>query len=121
MATPRQAMLDVLQQLLLDEFKEFKWHLEDLDIFEGLRPITKAALETAERTKTVDLLIQKYSIHAEKVFLIALNKVQRNDLMKEFENTMKVFEFFFIFNYAILYDFYIQQAGLRQGQNPQMG
>ena len=77
--------MNTLDQLSIDEFKRFKWHLQQPEYVEGLRPLTKSALEHAERTDTVDLIVQSYAGREAQIMLKVLNQIKRVDLAKSFE------------------------------------
>ncbi|XP_073344322.1 protein NLRC3-like [Pagrus major] len=61
MATPKQIIWEVLEDLGGMEFKTFKWYLQQFEVLEGFRPIPASRLENADRMTTVDLMVQSYS------------------------------------------------------------
>lgn len=72
-----------LQRLTKDQFQNFKWFLK-INSLEDFSGIPEAQLEEAERSGTVDLMVQKYqSSGALKVTLEVLGKISRNDLVQE--------------------------------------
>lgn len=81
-----------LLRLNREEFTTFKWFLKQkaLGSFSGI-PV--AQLETAGRTETVDLMVQKYQHSgALEVTLLVLRKVSRNDLVEELLEETKLFK-----------------------------
>ncbi|KAM8772114.1 protein NLRC3-like isoform 2-T4 [Acanthopagrus schlegelii] len=76
-------IFNTLEDLKVDEFKDFKWHLKLPDILEGYRPIKQSRLETAERRDTVDLMVNTFTLDgALKVTKKILEKIKRNDLVQ---------------------------------------
>ena len=87
MATLKEELLNVLENLKEDEFKKFKWFLEQDDILEGFKGITVAHLENAGRQDTVDLMIQKHQDHgALQLTKKILEDISRNDLVQRLQN-----------------------------------
>lgn len=83
MAKLTEELWKTLQELTIDEFKNFKWFLKQDEVLEGFIGIAPAQLETAERHDTVDLMLQKYlGGGALKVTLEILEKISRNDLVQ---------------------------------------
>uniref|UniRef100_A0A3Q3S9H9 Tc1-like transposase DDE domain-containing protein n=1 Tax=Mastacembelus armatus TaxID=205130 RepID=A0A3Q3S9H9_9TELE len=69
-------ILDILEDLGEDEFKKFKWFLEQ----EGIR---RSQLEVARRPDTVSLMEQRYGLDgAVEVTKKVLEKIPRNDLVQ---------------------------------------
>lgn len=90
MATLREQLLKTLQDLKLEEFKNFKWHLEEDEMLEGVSGIPVSQLERADRMDTVDLMMHKYQAHgALDVTLEALKKISRNDLVQGLERSTR--------------------------------
>ena len=88
MGINKQDILDALEDLETDELKKFKWQLRLPENVEGLKPLTKRALENADTTDIVDLITQSYSFaEAQLVMVKVLRKINRNDLAERFENT----------------------------------
>ncbi|KAM8772104.1 NACHT, LRR and PYD domains-containing protein 3-like [Acanthopagrus schlegelii] len=76
-------IFNTLEDLKVDEFKDFKWHLKLPDILEGYQPVTQSRLETAERRDTVDLMVNTFTLDgALKVTKKILEKIKRNDLVQ---------------------------------------
>nr|XP_040042964.1 caspase b-like [Gasterosteus aculeatus aculeatus] len=55
----KMLLLDVLENLVQDDFKSFKWHLTDV-VLEGFEPISKSRLENADRIDTVTRILERY-------------------------------------------------------------
>lgn len=76
MATMREELWNTLRDLTEEQFKEFKWLLQQNDI-------QVARLEKADRPDTVDLILQKYDCReALKITQGVFTKIDRNDLVK---------------------------------------
>ena len=78
METPRDVLLRTLENLGGEEFKKFKWHLEEE--VQGLPGIPESRLEKADRIDTVRLMLQHYDKNTIKVTRDVLKKIPRNDL-----------------------------------------
>ncbi|XP_042258550.1 uncharacterized protein LOC121890403 [Thunnus maccoyii] len=88
MAKLKEELLIFLEKLKEDEFEKFKWYLEQDDILEGSKGIPVAQLEKAARTRTVDLIVQKYPGRgALQVTMKVLEKIGRNDLVQHLQNS----------------------------------
>uniref|UniRef100_A0A4W6E4Z1 Pyrin domain-containing protein n=1 Tax=Lates calcarifer TaxID=8187 RepID=A0A4W6E4Z1_LATCA len=55
-------LLNTLEDLGDEEFSKFKWFLQQPDSLQGFLSIRKRDLETADRLKTVDLMVQTYRL-----------------------------------------------------------
>ena len=76
-------IFNTLEDLKVDEFKDFKWYLKLPDILEGYQPIKESRLERAERRDTVDLMVNTFTLDgALKVTKKMLEKIKRNDLVQ---------------------------------------
>ncbi|KAI9518864.1 hypothetical protein NQZ68_033988, partial [Dissostichus eleginoides] len=76
-------LLNTLEDLEEDEFKDFKWYLKQLDILEGDQAIKESKLQKAEMRDTVDLMVNTYKLHgALKLTKKVLEKIPRNDLVQ---------------------------------------
>ncbi|KAM8772720.1 NACHT, LRR and PYD domains-containing protein 3-like isoform 1-T3 [Acanthopagrus schlegelii] len=76
-------IFNTLEDLKVDEFKDFKWYLKLPDILEGYQPMKQSRLETAERRDTVDLMVNTFTLDgALKVTKKILEKIKRNDLVQ---------------------------------------
>lgn len=79
----KQVLLDVLDDLLDDEFDRFKFYLREDNILPGRKSLKRAALEKADRPKTVDLMVQSYKRDgAWEMTKEVLSKINRNDLVE---------------------------------------
>ena len=88
MATPKQALLGTLEDLGKDDFKHFKWLLQQEGIAKGFPAIPKCRLEKANRMETVDQMVQTYSMNAIKVTRMVLGEMKQNDLLEKLSNTI---------------------------------
>ncbi|XP_070778500.1 protein NLRC3-like [Enoplosus armatus] len=81
-------LLNTLKDLRDEEFKDFRWFLQQPDILEGYQTIKVSKLETAERRDTVDLMVNAYELHgALKVTKKVLEKINRNDLVQSLSDS----------------------------------
>ncbi|TWW64929.1 E3 ubiquitin-protein ligase TRIM21-like [Takifugu flavidus] len=88
-----EKLLKTLLELNRKEFKTFKWFLKQKKVLRSFSGIPVALLETAERTETVDLMVQKYQDSgALEVTLEVLRKVSRNDLVEDLLEETKHFK-----------------------------
>ncbi|XP_059211873.1 NACHT, LRR and PYD domains-containing protein 3-like [Centropristis striata] len=87
MVTPRGVLLGILKGLGAEDFKEFKWFLQQQGELEGLPEIPKSQLEDADRMETVDEMFQTYSINTMQVTRTVLEKINQNELVKKLSNT----------------------------------
>ncbi|KAM8735552.1 uncharacterized protein AB9X84_023968 [Acanthopagrus schlegelii] len=81
--TDREKLLNVLEQLKQQEFKEFKWFLQDSDILTGLPGIPHHRLEEGDMLDVVDLMLQTYSQQSVELTKKVFQKIQRNDLVQK--------------------------------------
>ncbi|XP_067440676.1 NACHT, LRR and PYD domains-containing protein 12-like isoform X2 [Thunnus thynnus] len=79
-------LLNILDDLNDNEFKNFKWYLKDEKVGDT-EPIKESPLSKAERRDVVDLMVQKYEF-AGVVGVInsILKKISRNDLVGKLPN-----------------------------------
>ncbi|XP_008423015.2 NACHT, LRR and PYD domains-containing protein 12-like isoform X2 [Poecilia reticulata] len=82
----KQILFETLQQLGDEEFRSFKWFLQQSDELDGLPVIPKSYLENADRQETVDQMVQKYNHWAVQVLKKNLQKIYRNDLQDQLSN-----------------------------------
>ncbi|XP_053192355.1 NACHT, LRR and PYD domains-containing protein 12-like [Scomber japonicus] len=76
-------LLNTLDDLKNEEFKHFKWCLQEPDILEEHQAIKASRLENAERRHTVDLMVQTYQLPgAVEVTKKLLKTINRNDLLQ---------------------------------------
>ncbi|XP_030011481.1 LIM domain only protein 7-like isoform X1 [Sphaeramia orbicularis] len=84
-ASLKESLLKILKHLIHDEFKEFKWFLTIEEL-----PIPVSRLENAERTDTVDLMVQTYYTDTQRVAVRVLEKMNRTDLVKKLSKDIPV-------------------------------
>ncbi|XP_014898822.1 NACHT, LRR and PYD domains-containing protein 3-like isoform X2 [Poecilia latipinna] len=78
-----EKLAGILDDIVDDEFRRFKWHLEK-ETWNGMEPIKTSKLDRAERHDVVDLMVQKYQFAgAVMVMGIIMEKINRNDLVKK--------------------------------------
>ena len=83
----KEELFNILENLKDDDFKNFKWFLEQDGILEGCKGISVAKLEKAARRDTVDLMVQKHQGHgALQLTKAVLEKIGRNDLVQSLQN-----------------------------------
>ncbi|XP_078140919.1 NACHT, LRR and PYD domains-containing protein 3-like [Centroberyx gerrardi] len=87
MTMPVELLLGTLEHLGDEEFKKFKWFLQQADMLEGFPAIPKSRLENADRQDTVDQMVQTYNQHSLEVTKKVLQKINRNDLVQSLSNT----------------------------------
>ncbi|TDH15586.1 hypothetical protein EPR50_G00010310 [Perca flavescens] len=81
-------LLNTLEDLKEEEFKQFKWYLQQQDILEGYQSIKESKLEKADRPDTVDVMVKTFHLHgALKVTKKVLEKINRNDLVQSLPDT----------------------------------
>ncbi|XP_036929622.1 uncharacterized protein LOC119005785 isoform X4 [Acanthopagrus latus] len=81
--TDRERLLNVVAQLKQQEFKEFKWFLQDSDILTGLPGIPHHRLEEGDMLDVVDLMLQTYSQQSVELTKKVFQKIHRNDLVQK--------------------------------------
>ena len=74
---PKEDLLRTLQNLGEDDFKTFKWYLEQPEVLEDLPTIPKSRLEKSDRCDTVDLMFQTYSENTLRVTKKVLGKMNK--------------------------------------------
>ncbi|XP_067259164.1 caspase b [Chanodichthys erythropterus] len=85
MATTKTILLDVLNDLLEKELKEFKWHLWNVD-----NPIPRGKLEKADYIDVVDLMVQHYGTSdAGKIAVRVLQSIKQNELAKQLKGKLQ--------------------------------
>ncbi|XP_067260828.1 caspase b-like [Chanodichthys erythropterus] len=85
MATTKTILLDVLNDLLEKELKEFKWHL-----WNGDNPIPRGKLEKADYSDVVDLMVQHYGTSdAGKIAVRVLQSIKQNELAKQLKGKLQ--------------------------------
>ncbi len=88
MATPTVKLLGTLEDLGGEDFEKFKWLLQQQGELEGFPAIRKSRLENANRIKTMDQMMESYSIYTVKVMKIILGKMNHNDLVEKLSKTI---------------------------------
>uniref|UniRef100_UPI0037E7B08D NLR family CARD domain-containing protein 3-like n=1 Tax=Semicossyphus pulcher TaxID=241346 RepID=UPI0037E7B08D len=87
MATSKVSLLGTLEDLGAEEFKKFKWYLQQSEVLEGFPAIPKSRLENADRVDAVDQMTQTYSINTVKVTRMVLEMINKNDLAENLSKT----------------------------------
>ncbi|XP_071370484.1 NACHT, LRR and PYD domains-containing protein 12-like isoform X2 [Centroberyx affinis] len=87
MATDAEKLLETLDDLGEEEFKSFKWFLQQPNSPEGFPAIKKSRLEKADRQDTVDQMVQTYCGNTLEVTKKVLMKINRNDLVQSLSNS----------------------------------
>lgn len=65
-----------------NELKEFKWYLQKAEVLERFPIIPKSQLDKADRTDTIDQMLQTYCENTLQVTKKVLKKINRNDLVQ---------------------------------------
>ncbi|XP_035851333.1 NACHT, LRR and PYD domains-containing protein 12-like [Sander lucioperca] len=78
-------LLGTLDDLGAEDFKRFKWLLQQRGVLEDFPAIPKSRLENADRMDTVDQMFLTYSINTFKVTRIVLVEMNQNDLVLDLE------------------------------------
>ncbi|XP_059210051.1 NACHT, LRR and PYD domains-containing protein 12-like [Centropristis striata] len=79
-------LLETLENFSDEEFKKFKWFLQQADVLEGFPAIPKSQLGKADRMDTVDEIIETYDKNAVEVTIKVLKLIKRNDLAQHLLN-----------------------------------
>lgn len=80
--TREELLLRALKDLGDNELKEFKWYLQKSEVLERFPVIPKSRLDKADRTDTVDQMLQTYCENTLEVTKKVLRKLDRNDLVR---------------------------------------
>nr|XP_046233256.1 NACHT, LRR and PYD domains-containing protein 12-like [Scatophagus argus] len=87
MMTP-EGLANTLEDLTAEEFKKFRWYLNQEDVLEGHQPIKWSKLERADVFQTVTLMVHAYKMDgALTVTKTVLEKIPRNDLVQRLTDT----------------------------------
>ena len=78
-------LLNILNNLEDNQFKDFKWHLKYEKVGD-IPPIQESQLSKAERRDVVDLMVRKYESESVEMTKRILKKINRNDLVKKLSN-----------------------------------
>ncbi|XP_071325380.1 uncharacterized protein [Trachinotus anak] len=76
----QEKLLETLEDLSYEEFKKFKWFLQQTETTRGLPGIPKSQVEMAQRVDVVDLMVQTYGEQSVEVTREVLMKMNRIDL-----------------------------------------
>uniref|UniRef100_A0A667XWD8 Pyrin domain-containing protein n=1 Tax=Myripristis murdjan TaxID=586833 RepID=A0A667XWD8_9TELE len=87
MATLREQLLGVLEDLGEEDLKKFHWFLQDPEIMSPFKAIPKCNLGKADRLDTVDLMVQTYGKNTLEVTKKVLSKMNKNDLVQRLSGT----------------------------------
>uniref|UniRef100_A0A672ZN81 Pyrin domain-containing protein n=1 Tax=Sphaeramia orbicularis TaxID=375764 RepID=A0A672ZN81_9TELE len=87
MTALKEHLFDTLKDLVDDDFKEFKWFLNNE---KPTIPISR--LENADRMDTVDLMVQTYYTDTPRVTVTILEKMKKTDLVKKLSKNIPVSE-----------------------------
>ncbi|XP_054474075.1 NACHT, LRR and PYD domains-containing protein 3-like [Anoplopoma fimbria] len=85
MESDKRVLLSTLEDLIAEELKKFHWYLQQV-LLDGLPAIPVSRLENADRTDTVDQMVKTYGTNSVKVAVMALKKMQMNDLVEKLSN-----------------------------------
>lgn len=75
-------LLATLEDLADEDFKKFKWFLQQAEVLDGFPAIPKRQLENADRMDTVDVLIETYNQNSVEVTIKILQIIKKNDLVQ---------------------------------------
>ncbi|XP_054460071.1 caspase b-like isoform X2 [Anoplopoma fimbria] len=82
----RMLLLETLQDLINDEFKTFKWHLQD-KVLDSCKPIPRSYLENADRTDAVTRMIASYGEEmAVNISVEVLKRMNNNSAAEKLRN-----------------------------------
>ncbi|XP_017541047.2 NACHT, LRR and PYD domains-containing protein 12-like [Pygocentrus nattereri] len=81
-------LLGILEELLSDDLKKFQWYLTNG--VEGFRHIPKSLMENANRSDTVDTMVDRYSPDgAVEITLKILNRMNQNELAEKLRTNLR--------------------------------
>lgn len=78
----RAVVLHILDELAEEEFKRFKFYLQEHDILEGNKAIPRVNLERADRVDTVKRMMEIYTTEVLEITKEILIRMSRNDLVQ---------------------------------------
>ncbi|XP_074539674.1 uncharacterized protein LOC141800787 isoform X2 [Halichoeres trimaculatus] len=81
--TDRERLLKILEDLTQEEFKKFKWYLQDRGVLAGLTGISRSELENKDMLELVDLMLGTYRKHCMELTRRVLKAMNRNDLVEK--------------------------------------
>ncbi|XP_062414989.1 protein NLRC3-like [Pungitius pungitius] len=79
----KKEMLSILKELKEEDYKEFKWYLENHPSPEDPRSIPPCDLQNADRMDTVDLIVRCYDTDSVQVTMKVLEEMKINDLAEK--------------------------------------
>ncbi|XP_051798283.1 NACHT, LRR and PYD domains-containing protein 12-like [Acanthochromis polyacanthus] len=80
-----EMLLNILEDLDDDELSRFHWFMQQPNNVQGLPAIRKSQLQTLDRCKTVDVMVQTCKDQgAVQMTRVVLQKISRNDLLQRF-------------------------------------
>ncbi|XP_062415384.1 NACHT, LRR and PYD domains-containing protein 3-like isoform X2 [Pungitius pungitius] len=79
----KKDILNILEELKEEDFREFKWYLENNPSPEDPRSIPPCDLHKADRMDTVDLIVRCYDTDSVQVPVKVLEEMKMNDLVKK--------------------------------------
>ncbi|XP_051797608.1 NACHT, LRR and PYD domains-containing protein 14-like isoform X2 [Acanthochromis polyacanthus] len=80
-----EMLLNILEDLDDDELSRFHWFMQQPNNVQGLPAIKKSQLQTLDRCKTVDVMVQTCKdCGAVQMTRVVLQKISRNDLLQRF-------------------------------------
>ncbi|XP_051793914.1 NACHT, LRR and PYD domains-containing protein 12-like isoform X3 [Acanthochromis polyacanthus] len=83
-----ELLKNILDDLDDGELSTFQWFLQKTNNVRGLPAIKKSQLQTTDRCKTVDVMVQTYGDQrAVQVTRVVLEKIHRNDLLRRFSTS----------------------------------
>lgn len=85
MATPVE-LLAILEVLGDEDFKKFKWLLQQAEVLEGFPAIPKSQLEKADRMDAASEIADTFERNAAKVCIKVLKTMEKNDLVQRLLN-----------------------------------
>lgn len=82
-------ILEALQELVDNEFKDFKWRLCNCED-SGITPIPRGKLENANRHDVVDIMVQQYSASdVGKITIRVLRSINQNELADRLKGQLR--------------------------------
>ncbi|XP_037340167.2 NACHT, LRR and PYD domains-containing protein 3-like [Pungitius pungitius] len=79
----KKEILSILKELKEEDYKEFKWYLENHPSPEDPRSIPPCGLQNADRMDTVDLIVRCYDTDSVQVTMKVLEEMKMNDLAEK--------------------------------------
>uniref|UniRef100_A0A672FY79 NACHT domain-containing protein n=2 Tax=Salarias fasciatus TaxID=181472 RepID=A0A672FY79_SALFA len=83
MSSAPEVLLKLLDDLLVEDFKRFKFHLSNIGVFEGCRPIPAGRLETLDKPDTARQIHDTYSVHALELTKEVLTRMRKSRIWDE--------------------------------------